>query len=41
MHREEFVKVSRPPPVEFTFNKKEETKSVKKVKLVYLRMSVR
>ena len=41
MRRKELVKVFS-PPLQFTFNKKEKTKSFKKVKLdVYLRMLVR
>ena len=40
VHRKELVKLSRSPPLQFTFNKKK-TKILKKVKLVYLRMSVR
>ena len=38
MHRKELVKLSS-PHLQFTFNKKK-TKSLKKVKIVYLRMSI-
>ena len=39
MSRKELVKVFS-PPLQFTFNNKEKTKSLKKGKLVYLRISV-